>query len=201
MTFADLLDSQRLQRAYQESATEYQRLVEAKLTTPEAWRAAITQADPAHLAAMAGKADTCRQQLTALQQVCDQTFPPDAQPGFGKLADLLESLANELRSPAAAAAAEGGADSGGAEAGAGGTARPGVAVPGSLATREDAVRTLQSVVRFLRQTEPHSPVPYMLDRCARWLTMDFDQLMFDLTKDEGFMSGLREKLGIQPPAG
>jgi hypothetical protein len=40
----------------------------------------------------------------------------------------------------------------------------------------------------------------MLERCTRWLSMGFDELMQDLMKDPGILDTLREKLGIKPPA-
>lgn len=197
MTVGDLLDSHRVQKAYTENPAEYARLVEAKLTTPDAWRAAVGKAAPEHLAAVAGAADGCLEKLHQLGATCEARFPPDATPSLGRLAELLEMLAHEMRSPSSAAPAT-------AEADAGEPAAPGAApratAPGQIVSRDDAMRALQAVARFLRQTEPHSPVSYMLDRCVRWLGMSFDQLMQDLMKDPAILDALREKLGIAPPA-
>ncbi|MBL9077773.1 MAG: type VI secretion system protein TssA [Planctomycetes bacterium] len=206
LQFGDLLDARRVQQAYQANPAEYGRLVEAKLLTPEAWATAIGRAHPDRLAAVADLADQCRQRVRDLAALCEQQFPADAVPSLDRLAELLELLAQEMRAPAGAPATTDGAGTAGADAGAasataGGAARgPSVAAPGSIGSREDAVRALQAVSRFLRQNEPHSPVSYMIERCARWLGMTFDQLMQDLTKDPAVMDSLREKLGIEPPA-
>jgi type VI secretion system protein ImpA len=203
LTFGDLLDARRVQRAYQENPTEYERLVEARILTPEAWSAAVGRAHPDRLEATAALADRCRQRLQDLLTLCEQQFPADAVPSVGKLAELLEMLAQEMRAPSIGGVAGGdaGSDDGGSMAtGSSASARgASVGAPGAIASRDDAMRSLQAVARYLRQTEPHSPVSYMLDRCARWLGMTFEQLMQDLVKDPTFMEGLREKLGIEPP--
>ncbi len=204
LTFGDLLDARRVQRAYQENPSEYERLIEARILTPEAWSAAVGRAHPDRLEATAALADRCRQRLQDLQTQCEQLFAADVAPSFGKLDALLEQLAQEMRAPSGGGLATGGdgGDTGGGMTASGASAggRGGsVSAPGSIGSRDDAMRTLQAVARYLRQTEPHSPVSYMLDRCARWLGMTFEQLMQDLVKDPTFMDGLREKLGIEPP--
>jgi len=203
LTFGDLLDARRVQRAYQENPSEYERLIEARILTPEAWSAAVGRAHPDRLEATAALAERCRQRLQELLTLCEQLFPADAVPSVGKLDELLELLAQEMRAPSldGLSAAGGGGDAAASMAATttGGGRSASVGAPGAIGSRDDALRTLQAVARFLRQTEPHSPVPYMLDRCARWLGMTFDQLMQDLMKDPTFMDGLREKLGIEPP--
>jgi type VI secretion system protein ImpA len=204
VAFGDLLDARRVARAYQENPTEYERLIAAQLTTPEQWAAAVGSSSAAQRDSVAAGVDACLAKLGELEAKCGAAFPPGDAPSVGKLRDVLETLGQEMRQPAGAAAGAGdvlGTAAGGtgmAAASAGGGAA--VAAPGSIQTRDDAVRTLQAVARFLRQTEPHSPVSYMLERCTRWLSMGFDELMQDLMKDPGILDTLREKLGIKPPA-
>ena len=196
LTFGDLLDSHRVQRAYTENPAEYARLVEAKLTTPEAWRAAVGKAPPDQLGAVAAAADRCMAQLHALGAVCESRFPPDSVPSLLRLAELLEQLANEMRMPSTGASTPADDGGGGSAAPAGGARS--ASAPGQIGSRDDAVRALQAVARYLRNAEPHSPVSHMLDRCVRWLGMSFDQLMQDLMKDPAVVDAMREKLGIQP---
>ena len=199
----DLLDSHRVQRAYTENQTEYARLVEAKLTTPESWRAAIGKAQPAHLEKVAASAESCLAKLQELGAACEVQFPPDATPSLMKLGELLELIAREMRSPAGSGSASGdttAADAMTGDGSGGATAPRAASAPGQIGSRDDAVRALQAVARYLRNSEPHSPVSHMLDRCVRWLGMSFDQLMQDLMKDPAVVDAMREKLGIQPPA-
>jgi len=197
LAFGDLLDSHRVQRAYTENQTEYARLVEAKLVTPETWRAAIGKAAPAHLEKVAASAEQCLAKLQELGAACEVHFPADAAPSLMKLGEFLDMVAREMRSPAAASPAADDAPAGAVETG---SAAPRAAsAPGQIGSRDDAVRALQAVARYLRQAEPHSPVSHMLDRCVRWLGMSFDQLMQDLMKDPAVVDAMREKLGIQPP--
>ncbi len=204
LTFGDLLDAQRVQRAYQGNPTEYARLVEARLMTPDQWNAALSASTPVARDKVANLAAGCLERARSLEAKCAELFPAGEAPSLGKLNEMLDLLQTDMRAPAAteggeagAGAAEGGA--GGGDAGAAGPRGSAVSVPGSIQTRADAARTLQSVVKFLRATEPHSPVSYMLERCVRWLGMNFDELMMDLVKDPTVVDVVREKLGIQAP--
>ena len=47
---------------------------------------------------------------------------------------------------------------------------------GPIASRDEAYRRLREVAEFLRKTEPHSPVPPLLDRAVRWGNMSFEKL-------------------------
>ena len=208
LKFGDLSDAKRVQHAYQADPTEYGRLMEAKLTTPDDWSAAIKAASEEAREKVAAAAERCLQGVLQLEAKCAAVFPANEAPTLGKLSSTLETMVGEMRSPsvaeaaanAAAAEAGDGGGGGGSGGGGGGGARGGVAVSGSLQSREDAARTLQSVIKFLRATEPHSPVSYMLERCVRWLGMNFDDLMLDLVKDQNAIGMMREQLGIQPPA-
>ncbi|MBM4059758.1 MAG: type VI secretion system protein TssA [Planctomycetes bacterium] len=201
LTFGDLLDARRVQRAYQANPTEYARLVEAQLTTPDAWTAAVAGAPIDARDKVAAAAGGCLERLQQLEAAAASVFPEGEAPGLGKLGELLELLRTEMQQgggmQAGEAGAEATADAGSGAPGGGAARAP--AVPGSIQSRDDAARAVQGVIKFLRATEPHSPVSYMLERCVRWLGMGFDDLMLDLVKDQGVVDALREKLGIQAP--
>lgn len=204
LTFGDLLDARRVQKAYQENPTEYSRLVEAQLLTPDQWNEALQASAIDARDKVAAAAGACLARLQQLEAKSTTLFPEGEAPSLGKLMELLELLQTEMRSPSPleTGSAPGGDAAGGGAGGGSGSgapARSGGGAPGSVQSREDAARVLQSVIRYLRAAEPHSPVSYMLERCVRWLGMGFDDLMLDLVKDPAVVDTMRERLGIQPP--
>ncbi|EBB2581662.1 type VI secretion system protein TssA [Salmonella enterica] len=50
-------------------------------------------------------------------------------------------------------------------------------------TREKAVEQLEKIAIFFRQSEPTSPVPYLLERAVRWSTMTMSEWLEELLKD------------------
>lgn len=47
-------------------------------------------------------------------------------------------------------------------------------------SREEAYATLRSVSDFLRETEPHSTAPYLIDRAVRWGGMSLQEIMLEI---------------------
>jgi len=78
-------------------------------------------------------------------------------------------------------------------AGAGNVASP----IGVIQTRQDAVRALEAVATFFRQTEPSSPVPLLLDRAKRLVSKNFLEVLADLAPgalgEARVASGVREE--------
>ncbi|MDH5673547.1 MAG: type VI secretion system protein TssA [Myxococcales bacterium] len=81
-------------------------------------------------------------------------------------------------------AEEGQAGGGGAATSAGGRATAAVSI-GSLTVngRDDVVRLLDKINDYYARSEPSSPVPVLLQRCKRLVTMDFKQIIEDLIPD------------------
>jgi type VI secretion system protein ImpA len=80
----------------------------------------------------------------------------------------------------------------GADNGAGGHS----AVLGSIRSREDAIRALDAVAAFFRQTEPSSPIPLIVERAKRLVSKDFLEVLAELVPDAiaqaKAASGIRE---------
>jgi type VI secretion system protein ImpA len=51
---------------------------------------------------------------------------------------------------------------------------------GGLMDREDAIKQLVAIATFFRATEPHSPIPFAIEKTVRWARMPFDKLMQEL---------------------
>lgn len=52
-----------------------------------------------------------------------------------------------------------------------------------MATREDAIRTLDRVIEFLEKTEPSNPAPLLIQRAKRLIGASFMEIMADLAPD------------------
>lgn len=72
-----------------------------------------------------------------------------------------------------------------------------VARPGKPQSREAAYRQLALIGEFLLHYEPHSPVPYMIQRALEWGAMPLPELLKQLT-DEGRGRALGAALGLLP---
>ncbi len=57
----------------------------------------------------------------------------------------------------------------------------GSAVVGEIRTRDDAIRMLDKISDYFRKNEPSSPVPILLQRAKRLVSMDFMEILRDLT--------------------
>lgn len=74
---------------------------------------------------------------------------------------------------------------------------PEYARSGPIRNREEALRRLEEAATFLRETEPQSPVPYLIDRAVSWGRMPFDQLLNELLADDNTRGHVRNLLGIR----
>lgn len=68
---------------------------------------------------------------------------------------------------------------------------------GPIRNREDAFRKLNEISSFFRKTEPHSPIPYILERAVKWGEMPLEELVRELIPDSsardffGSLTGVR----------
>jgi type VI secretion system protein ImpA len=66
-----------------------------------------------------------------------------------------------------------------------------------IQSRADAFKKLIEISDFFRKTEPHSPIPYILERAVRWGDMPLDELIRELIPDSsardtyGSLTGIR----------
>jgi type VI secretion system protein ImpA len=78
---------------------------------------------------------------------------------------------------------------------------PGSNTGGRPASRAQAIRQLQDIAAFFRDTEPHSPVAYLADKAARWGSMPLHTWLQSVVKDDATLARVEELLGIErPPA-
>lgn len=62
-------------------------------------------------------------------------------------------------------------------------------------TREEAFQLLNGVAQFFRQSEPHSPVPHLVERAIRWGRMPLEEWLRDVIREDAVIDSIRETLG------
>lgn len=95
------------------------------------------------------------------------------------IANVLSKACAAVAGPAAQAEAEAEADAG-ADAGTGSAAVARAAVPGEIRSRQDALQTLDRVIRYLEQAEPGNPAPLLIARAKKLIGVSFFEIMADL---------------------
>jgi type VI secretion system protein ImpA len=115
----------------------------------------------------------------------------DMAPSFHKVREALD----DCRTLAQGIWKEGGQGAEPGAAGEGATTAGGVAGPAvSVADREGAYRQLIAAAAALRRVEPHSPVPYLIERAVQLKDVGFPELVEQLTKDKDVLSFLKRDL-------
>jgi type VI secretion system protein ImpA len=71
---------------------------------------------------------------------------------------------------------------------------------GPIRTRAEAISRLSEVATFFRQTEPQSPVAYLVERAIKWSQMPLETWLASVIKDDTVLGSLRETLGVEPPS-
>ena len=174
-----LPDTMRVQAAFDDTAlealVEAQRAVDSSLGNLEAIVAAVEEA------AGIGKGPDLAPLETLLREI------------KGVLdRELSKRGANEAQDLAAGMGAQGGES-----AGAGPAAGLGSLTSAGVRSREDVLLLLDKICRYYSDHEPSSPVPLILNRTKRLVTMSFFDILKDLTpagvSEFGVIAGIKEE--------
>lgn len=186
-------DSQRVDTAgMQADKKPFQEMLAAGLIQGSDWKAAVAATPTDRLRTLVETINACEEEIRGLTALCDERFTEGA-PNLVELSNLLGDC-REFVSPRLAVAAEPEAVEGVEEGPAkGGTSR---GAAGPIASRDDAFRRLREAADYLRRTEPHSPVPYLVDRAVSWGEMPFRDVLKDVLKDEKAFKNILETLGM-----
>jgi type VI secretion system protein ImpA len=76
------------------------------------------------------------------------------------------------------------------------TPNGGFMASGEPRDRAEALAQLSRVAEFFRRTEPHSPVPYLVERAARWGQMPLEEVLREVIRNEGVLGEVKELLGL-----
>jgi type VI secretion system protein ImpA len=134
--------------------------------------AAETKGDSGPLAAVGAAREHCN----AIATLTVERMGTDDAPDLGALRELLQTIERLVPGGGNGDASEATADAGakgGDEA----------LVTGALRDREDALRALDAVCRFLERAEPSNPAPLFIRRAQRLIGSDFLDIMRDMAPD------------------
>jgi type VI secretion system protein ImpA len=69
-----------------------------------------------------------------------------------------------------------------------------------LTTRAEVYRQLAQAAAVLRELEPHSPIPYLIQRAVELGSLPFPDLINALIRDDAILKELRREFGIKEPS-
>ncbi|QEL55947.1 type VI secretion system protein TssA [Chromobacterium paludis] len=136
--------------------------------------------------------------LQALDAWCDARMPADA-PSFQPLRQALDHFMQTLQElgamqPSLPAAAEAAPSTGERDV----SAQPASDRQAEPANREEAYRQLRLIAGYLARTEPHSPVPYLIQRAVEWGDKPLRELLAELLASDAEARRLWSLLGVLP---
>jgi type VI secretion system protein ImpA len=112
---------------------------------------------------------------TAMRDFGGTAASPDFEPLLVMLVRIDKLLGEQL-------VARGALPQGESAEGEGGGAGQTMSV-GAVKSRQDALRALDAIALFFRQTEPSSPIPMFLERAKRLIGKDFLEILADVAPD------------------
>jgi type VI secretion system protein ImpA len=148
-----------------------------------------------------GDIDSATAEVTRFNQVLNDKFGTDG-PSVGALREALEDCGllvtkifkdkgGDVQVPVEGGVAQNNGTPGTA------TAEQAGAIAGPIRSRQDALKRLQEVAAFFRQTEPHSPIPYLIERAIAWGGLSLEQLIPELVKDSSTRDQIKDLLGFK----
>ena len=191
-----------LEYQQQEKFTALRAEAEAsRKTTGDDWRKAKAATSRDFIEARLSLINEAWDQVQSLDTVMDEKFARET-PGVGALKKsldeirtLVELVTKEKRAaePRADEAPEEFVNEDGVSVG-GGAGFSGST--GAVRNRQEALRKLAEVAEYFLQSEPHSPVSYLVQRAVKWGNMPLDAWLADVLKEGAALETMRETLGI-----
>ena len=119
--------------------------------------------------------------IKAIARMSDDKLGSEYAPDLSVIAQLLNNIAKNVQSNTAASNGE---EAEVSDEGAGGDAaaqaQVRVSAPGEIRTREDAIRVLESVCKYIERTEPTNPAPLLIKRAQRLMSLSFLDIIKEL---------------------
>ena len=69
-----------------------------------------------------------------------------------------------------------------------------------VASRAQVYQQLAQAAALLQQLEPHSPIPYLINRAVELGALSFPDLMRQLIRDSDVLTAMNRELGIKEPS-
>jgi len=189
LTWADYELSERVDEVkVKTDQSEFQRLTESGAVSGEVFKLALSNTPQEQLQQTLASVNECAAELENLRKLCDERFGDDAP-----LLVPLDELFTEIRDAVQKVVGTGEEAEVGEE---GAVGAPSASVGGPISSRQQALRQLGQVAAFFRQTEPHSPISYLVQRAVRWGDMPLEDLLREVVKSKDALEHIWETLGI-----
>lgn len=62
--------------------------------------------------------------------------------------------------------------------------------------RDGAIESIHTAINYFKRYEPHSPIPYLLEKALLWSTLNFPELINELVTDDIEKSAIKKFVGI-----
>lgn len=179
--------------------------------TADKWRKAKAASRRAFYETLFFTLEECWAEYKELNRVIEEKFDRNQMPGLTNLKKSLDDIQTIVKKlledkraeePDAAndTAAETGADATETGAASGAKTTGAAAAAGAIQNRQDAIKRLADLAEYFRQTEPHSPISYLVTRAVKWGEMPLEMWLQDVIKDEAVLFQLRQTLGFNTNA-
>lgn len=214
VTLIDWQDSREVDNLARQNAAAHQEALDAGKPTGESVDKAIDASGTAFVVETLAAAEAAQAAFAQLQTLVDERFGRQA-PSLAELGDGLKRARQVLGRAAqnlgvAPQQADGDADAVSAPAG---DAHAASALPGTplqaplvtaavsrvavdVQTRADLLRTLGEIAAHFKRVEPHSPVPFLLERALMWADMPLDQWLAEVVGDDSVLAVIRDRIGV-----
>ena len=180
------------------------RAAKGNRTTADKWKIAINLSKRAFYEDLDFAIKECWEEYENLNKVMEAKFDPKQVAGLGDMKKALEDIQSqtdkllerkrdEEPDPIEDIVTMDG-ETDGTGTGAGGGS--GFSAGGAINNRREALRRLTEVASFFSQTEPHSPVSYLVNRAVKWGEMPLDSWLAEVVKDQTVLGQLKETLGM-----
>lgn len=194
LTWGDYEMADRVDEAQATGSETYKDLTDAGYVSGETWNLAISNTAAGQLEETLESVRACTVELEELVKECNERFGDDEAPILVELDSLLGDIRDFIQRKVQPAEVLGEGDEAlNAEAGATGP----VVAGGPIRTRQDALRQLDQVAQFFRQTEPHSPISHLVQRAVRWGAMPLEDLLREIVKNSDALEHIWETLGLE----
>ncbi|NNF00951.1 MAG: type VI secretion system protein TssA [Pyrinomonadaceae bacterium] len=193
-----------LDTAEREKFTELKEIAEKQnRTTADKWKVAVASSKRAFYEELDFVLKECWEEYETLNKVAEKWFDPKQAASMNDLKKALEDiqtradkLLDKKRGEEPDPVDEYAEMEDGVEGENRGGNAGGFSAGGAIKNRAQALSRLTEVAKFFSQTEPHSPVSYLVNRAVKWGRMPLDSWLTEVIKDETVLGQLRETLGF-----
>ncbi len=139
---------------------------------------ALQETDAQLLSRIADRAVAAGQALTAVQELMRDKCGESGVPDFDAIKIQIERIHRLISPRITSRAAPGDVQPESAD-----TPASVQASASAIRSRREAVQVLDAVASYFRSNEPNSPVPLLMERAKRWISMDFLAVLADIAPD------------------